>query len=52
MAILSAVCLVSGAALAYVAPRDPMRQATYEGLGGTLIVAGLVLIGAGLTVLA
>jgi hypothetical protein len=48
MFVLSLMCLVSGATLAGTAPDQPVRQAVFEGLGGSLIVAGLCLIGMGL----
>jgi hypothetical protein len=46
--ILSVICLVSGTALAGAAPKRPMQQAAFEGMGGTLIVGSLFLLGAGL----
>ena len=42
---LSVLCLILGASLAYAAGRIPVRQAALEGLGGSLIVGGLFLIG-------
>jgi hypothetical protein len=51
MPVLSLICLVSGAALAGLAPKDAVRQATLESAGGGLIVLGLVIIGAGLPLL-
>ncbi len=48
MTCLSVLCLVSGTALAGLAPRRSVQQATLEGAGGGLIVLGLVIIGVGL----
>lgn len=48
MAFLSAICLFSGVTLAGMAPQRPVRQATFEGAGGGLIMLGLVIIGVGL----
>lgn len=49
MLVTSSVsCLVAGAVLAALAPRRPVAQATMEGLGGSLIVGGLCLLGSGL----
>ena len=48
MTILSVICLVTGATLAGIAPKRSVQQATLESAGGSLIVLGLVIIGAGL----
>lgn len=48
MVILSVLCLVSGAVLAGSAPRRSVQRAALESTGGSLIVLGLVIIGAGL----
>ncbi len=48
---LSVLCLVLGTSLAYAADRVPDRQAALEGVGGSLIVGGLFLIGSGLPLL-
>ena len=48
MTCLSVICLVSGTALAGLAPRRSVQQAALEGAGGGLIVLGLVIIGVGL----
>jgi hypothetical protein len=48
MTILSVLCLVTGATLAGIAPKRSVQQATLESAGGSLIVLGLVIIGAGL----
>lgn len=48
--ILSLICIIAGGALAAVASnRHPTKQAALESSGGSLIVLGLVIIGAGLT---
>ena len=49
MTILSAVCLVAGAILAGIAPKRSVQQAALESAGGSLIVLGLVIIGADLS---
>jgi len=48
MTILSVICLVTGATLAGIAPKRSVQQAALESAGGSLIVLGLVIIGAGL----
>ena len=42
------ICLVAGATLAGIAPKRTLQQAALESAGGSLIVLGLVIIGAGL----
>ncbi|MDP4006243.1 hypothetical protein [Methylobacterium sp. NEAU K] len=48
MTFLSLICLLSGAVLAGIAPKRSVQQAALESAGGSLIVLGLVIIGAGL----
>lgn len=47
--ILSLICLISGCTLAGIAPKRPHQQALLESVGGGLIVLGLCLIGASLS---
>ena len=48
MIVFSLICLVFGAMLAGIAPKSPVHQAVLESAGGSLIVLGLIIIGAGL----
>ena len=48
MILLSLICLVLGATLAGIAPKRSVQQVALENAGGSLIVLGLVIIGAGL----
>lgn len=51
MPLLSLLCLVSGATLAWMAAQQPPRRAIFESVGGGLIVLGLVSIGRGMPTL-
>ena len=46
MVILSLICLISGVVLAGLAPNRPVQQAALESTGGSLIVFGLIIVGA------
>lgn len=48
VAAISLVSLMSGTALAYVAPRASERTELLEWCAGALLIAGLSLIGGGL----
>jgi hypothetical protein len=48
MFTISASCLLAGTALAAAAQNIPHRRAALEWAGGTLVIAGLGLLGAGL----
>lgn len=45
---ISATCLLAGIVLALVAQSYPRRRIALEWAGGTLLIAGLGLLGAGL----
>jgi hypothetical protein len=49
IAVLSLASILAGGALAYVAERHPRHVALLEGGGGALLVAGLMLLGSGLS---
>ncbi|MBV9813498.1 MAG: hypothetical protein JO326_12170 [Acetobacteraceae bacterium] len=51
LATLSLIGLVSGGGLACAAARRPTSSAVLERWGGTLLVTGLALLGAGLPTL-
>ncbi|MGH1575513.1 hypothetical protein ACRAWG_38955 (plasmid) [Methylobacterium sp. P31] len=50
MVILSLICLIAGVTLAGIAPKRPIQQAMLESAGGSLIVLGLVIVGAALPI--
>ncbi|WP_019903659.1 hypothetical protein [Methylobacterium sp. 77] len=48
IATLSLSSLIAGGTLSYASVRVPTRAATYETWGGSLLIVGLSLAGAGL----
>lgn len=50
IAVVSSICLISGACVAVGALTRPRYQISFERLGGALMVTGLALLGTGLGV--